>query len=372
VDTSAAASLTDELRIELTGAERQGLERLLRVINQQSPLRTGVRAVMCADPSISRPRKKVLEAIHRQLGSVGKEITDSLVTPVAAFNSHAVPVNMATEEAALILALQGEGLWRLDQGVGAIVDLLKASIRAHGSTVVDGTGVASLVVERKKVTGLLLNSYEGVVKGRQVVIGEDLRRLYEGLPTPLKDANYLYDLSRVEQSHAEHTVIFEVNEDALPSGMAEDVVYLSDPSLPLEGENYLTLRVVRGSKGTVFIHATVLVPDRVAKTQPKSLRRLSAMILRKMEEIMPFVEYNILHVWPDFRQGSAVEGTPVPGEARYYVRGSKLRQGFNAVSIATPHENVHACGPLIWPSLGLYGEALSGLRAAEAVLNERV
>lgn len=372
MNISANSAFSDELRIELSGQERLDLERLLRVINYESPLRNSVRAVMCTDPSRIRPRRKVLDAMRRHLGTVSKEITDTLVTPVAAFNSHSVPVNMPPEEAALVLALQGEGIWRLDQGVGAIIERLIKSIHANGSDVLIGTEVASIVMEQKKVSGLLLSSFEGVVKGSQVVIGEDLRVLYGSIPLSLQDTNYVYDLSRVENSHIEHTVVFEINEDALPRGMAEDVVYLSDPTLPLEGENYLTLRSVKSGRGTIYVFATVLVPERVAKTQPKSLRRLSAMMLRKMEEIMPFVEYNIRQVWPDFRHAAVSESVRRPGKARYYVRGGKLRQGFNAVSIATPHDNMHACGGLIWPSLGLYGEALSGLRAAEAVLNLRI
>lgn len=390
-----AQVLTPEFRLTISREEGELARDLRRELPEElaAPLERYLAAAKAAPIPMGRPRP---EKEHRDAGdrkasrllaempSAGSQTTliSSLITPLLTFCSHASPLNISTEQSIGLLALALKGVWRVNGGESAFIDRLYEKVRENGGTVMGKSSVESLVVEDDAIKGVLLSSYEGVVYADHVVLGARHGKIYGTLPDRMKDKNLLHDLSRVEPTHWRYSMLLSVDADGVPEGMASRVIHVADPSLPLDEENFLMIRSLpatqelkRGRK-TARIIASALVPFKPSSLDYEYLRRLSGRMLRQLETVMPFIDFNILQLMPDFR--ADVRGIKecypegrlslVPEHLhQYYVKGGKEQQTVGVLPVSTPHANLYFCGRTLWPAWGSYGEVLSAARVADAV-----
>jgi phytoene dehydrogenase-like protein len=312
-----------------------------------------------------------------QQGSTALSI-DELLVPIVAFNSYASPHNLNVEQCVRACSLAFGGLWRAKNGICDLILRLEKIIQDHGGVVKKQASVESFVVDKGQIKGVLLNSYEGVVYAPYVVLGARHMEIYTTIGSDHQDRNLKYDLSRVEASHWRYSMRLYVNKDGLPESFGSNVVFITDPTLPLEEENYIMVRTLNHETepDRVSLLVTVLVPYTSARLDYKHLRRLSGRVLRRLESFVPFIDFNIISMTPDFRKNEDAIREHYPEDQmyriperlhQYYVRGAKEAQAFEAVGVATSHANLYFCGRIIWPALGTYGEVLSAWKVYEAL-----
>ncbi len=319
--------------------------------------------------------------------SLSARTIEEILSPVVAFNSYVTPSNLNVEQCVRHCSIAFDGMWRIKGGMLTLLDKFYTIIENYGGSIKRNATVRSLVTEDHKITGVLLSSHEGVVFADNILLGARHRQVYAETTGKLKDANLTYDLSRVEPSHWRYSIKISVNKDSLPAGLSNNSILVSDPTLPLEEENYIMVRTFHpkahidsADEVVSQLLVTVLVPLTSTRLDYTYLRRLSGRVLRRLEGFLPFIDFNVIDMMPDFRKSEEQIREYYPEDQQqniperlhqYYVRGGKEAQALDALTVSTPHSNLYFCGRLIWPSLGTYGEALSGWKAFEAILSVR-
>lgn len=317
-------------------------------------------------------------ALRDVLSGSSAEICEHLASAMLGALSYAAPVNLGFEQCIRGLALPFKGLYFYSDGLDGLKARLAAIVKAAGGGIKKDARVESLIAEGNKISGVLLSSFEGIIRSDIVVLGSRLKRLYATLPVPMQDPALLRSLSRIEPHSWRFTIAVTVKSDVVPIGSTSNMVYVGSYQLPLQEENYLRIQILPGANaGSVTLLLTTLVPYKSSAMDYAYLRRLGGRMLQTLAELFPFLEENILKIFPDIRAGQEALRAVYPFSApdwvpenllQYYLRGQRLAQDFWGPSWATPHSNLYFAGRAIWPSLGIYGEALTARKIFDDVM----
>jgi len=290
--------------------------------------------------------------------------------------SFAAPNNLGFEQVvrSLPLYLAGQGLY--SGGIASLKTRLADYVKSHGGAV-RTTTVEALSVEKKKITGVVLSSFEGVCKGDLVILCGKLRRLYRQLPNSFQEQSVVRSLDRIQPSHWRFTIAVSIEKDVLPIGITPHMTYLGSPNYPLEEENFLRIQTIsdeNAEQATILV--TALVPYRASSLDYGYLRRLAGKMMQALSSLIPFLDKHVVSIYPDFRANDLAirELYPFKGPdwvsenlLQYYVRGHRGVQEFWGPTLTTPHRNLYFGGRSIWPALGLYGEVLSARKIYEDI-----
>ncbi|MBI3556360.1 MAG: FAD-dependent oxidoreductase [Deltaproteobacteria bacterium] len=323
-------------------------------------------------------------ALARAIPGGSAEVCENLGAAILGAMSYAAPMNLGCEQSirGLALCLQDQGYF--SGGIEALEQRMAAIVLAAGGSVKKDTRVESLIAEGGKIVGVLLSSFEGIIRSDVVVITSRLRRLYATLPDGMRDSTLVRNLSRVVPSSWRFTLSVTVNRNVIPIGATSNMTYIGSYQFPLEEDNYLRIQIIpdgvypaSDTADMTTLLVTALIPYRASSMDYSYLRRLGGKMLRVLSELMPFLENNIVSLYPDFRASEAAlrEAYPFRGPdwvpenlMQYYVRGHRSVQDFWGPGWTTAHSNLYFAGRSIWPSLGLYGEALTARKIFDDVM----
>lgn len=324
-------------------------------------------------------------ALRRVIGATGAEECERLGAAILGAVSYTDPMNLGAEQCfrALSLPFQGQALFI--GGVEALKSRLAKIIVAAGGHVKRDARIESLISESRKITGALLSSYEGIVRAEILIMSSRLRRLYSTLPADIQDPSLVRSLGRVLPNSWRFTLSLAVNRSVLPSGSTRSMAYVGSGRFPLLEDNFLRIQVLPDELypesvdgETVTLLVTALVPYRASTLDYGYLRRLGGKMMQVLTEVMPFLEENVVGVYPDIRSGEDELRALYPFRSldwlpenllMYYVRGHRAVQDFWGPSWTTPHSNLYFAGRSIWPSLGVYGEALVARKVYEDIVH---
>lgn len=335
---------------------------------------------------------KYYSAIHRQhplalreaLAGQSAEECEHLSAALLGALSYAAPVNLGFEQGIRGLTLPFRGLYYYLGGLDALKEKLGAIVVGSGGGIKKDARVESLIAEDKKIAGVLLSSFEGIIRADIVVLSSRLRKLYATLPAQMQDPSLLRMLGRIEPNSWRYTIAVTVNKKVLPIGATSNMIYVGSYQLPLQEENYLRIQILPDEAcaenvqpETATLLLTALVPYRASSMDYGYLRRLGGRMLQTLAELFPFLEENIVKIFPDIRAGEDSLRSFYPFNdpewvpenlIQYYLRGHKQAQDFWGPSWTTPHSNLYLAGRAIWPALGIYGEALTARKIFDDVM----
>lgn len=305
-------------------------------------------------------------------------LQDQVIRAFVGNSTYALPKGISTRLASVFLEASQHGYHYYLDGFEKLKQTLLDAYLKFGGEFKVRTKANSLVVQNGKATGVLLSSFEGVVKAKNIIIGDQHERLYKTFPADFRDPFVTRDFRRLDASHWRLGIQFVINKSGIPQGMAQNLACVSDFDLPLENENFISIQVLpHEQQDKVTLHLRVLVPCRQEYRDGHFLRMLAGRVLRRTEEVMPFLEMHIHKTIPEFRSSSNTFSDMVPNFGsdnldhnlfQYYVRESKECQGLHGLSWATPHQNVYFLGSLVWPALGTYGEAKVARDVVESIV----
>jgi hypothetical protein len=314
---------------------------------------------------------------------VAGEVCQGIAAGILGTMSYAVPQSLGFEQSVRGMALPLQGAYHYRGGLPSLKERLSTLIVDSGGSIKRNARVEALIVRGKRISGVLLSSFEGIINAGVVVLSSRLRRLYATLPVDFRDAGLLRGLDRVLPTHWRFTLSIKIDSAVVPIGVTETMTYIGSYKYPLEEENYLRLQLVpdggtsAGSGGETTLLVTAMVPYRASTMDYSYLRCLSGKMVRVVSEIMPFLERGILAIRPDFRKGEDElrEHYPFSGPEwvpeslmQYFVRGHRNAQDFWGPGWTTSHPNLYFAGRSIWPSLGIYGEALAARKIFDDVM----
>lgn len=331
------------------------------------------------------PQFEAIRAAHavrlsRMPGGGVPAAGEELATALLGSLSYSAPLNVGGEQCLRGLPVFLRGQHHHPEGAFALKRRLREFIEARGGDVRAGARVEGLIAEGNRVGGVLLSSHEGIVRGDVIILGGRLRRLYATLPGDLQDPFVTRGLRRVSVSHWRYTLSITMNREAFPVGATDHMTCVGSYQEPLEEENFLKIVALpgrgQGDKEVTTLLVTALVPYRASSMDYRYLQRLSGKILLAMCNLMPFLEYNIVALFPDFTRGQRDLEECYPFEGpdwvpenlmTYYVQGHRAAQDFWGPSWRSTSPNLYFSGRSVWPSLGSYGEVLAARRIAGEV-----
>jgi hypothetical protein len=272
-----------------------------------------------------------------------------------------------------ILAKGRQGVRFPVGGRGALKERLLSRLQLFGGSLRRASHVEEVVFERKRLSGVLLSSYEGFVSSHRVVGAMAAGYLARLLPAELRPRRLNELVAAVRPRSWKLGFTLLVPEAVIPEGLGSHVA-LFDPDAGFEGSGFLQLQVFPKdmyggipSKHRVIL-GRMLIPFEESAITPRSISTHLKRALARIEKLIPFLREQDFAFFPD---PDNLEKDPV--YQRYYkfksiehIPGSLLIYEHGFGDAHEPAAN------LDWSSFGLEGVALCSrdIRPLHGLLGE--
>lgn len=236
-----------------------------------------------------------------------------------------------------------------------------------------------ILTKGREVRAVQLSRYNFPTRCRFLLGNMNIQSLYRKLSIPFFPYFYLNTTKKkilgLEATETRGFVQYHTSREILPAPMKENVVYVSDPSAPLEGGNYLEINLSplsKAAEGELDTLLTVTYRIRPGSAAPEILpKTLEEEIDSKLRHLIPFANNHFRKVFPvppETKQdpGLFPEETGSIG-AEISERGIRYSPSFFFPTPASPFKNLFVVGPNILDWLGMEGKMLSALRAVELI-----
>lgn len=233
----------------------------------------------------------------------------------------------------------------------------------------DGWVVEELSFEGGKLVGLKLVQSETLYRGHQMIAATDagaLRRLV----TDKKKQRALADsLDLVNTKRFLFTVNWVMKADRLPCGMGD--LLLMETGEPELGPLLIQVGVARKAGGKTqederTVSAGLFVPASARDLGEEHLKNLAQRISDRLADLMPFTRESLVLESAPYLDASGVRGSRLLPHPLYEFQEEGVL-GITGLPVRTPVKNLFLASREVFPGLGLEGEILAGIQAAQAV-----
>lgn len=266
-------------------------------------------------------------------------------------------------------------------GYGGLFELLVESIRTHNGEVRFTDRVERILVRRGKADGVVLSPSDEEIGCHFVINGLPVARAARLLSDRSGLDALLDELGAPRPHFARFTLNMVVHRDALPEGMARNVLLLSQRGAADFSERAIWVESERieGSE-LAIITAETLLPASPPEARSVALSDLRERMLSALERLCPFLRRHLVlldspHDGRDVYDARA-QTYSAPTDA--WTRGpdtmpithtyARTRlHGITALSVRTPIKRFLLCSDQVAPGLALEGAFLTAWSAARVV-----
>lgn len=203
---------------------------------------------------------------------------------------------------ALVLSRSGA---RFRGGLSAYRELLLRLARRLGAHVVESSECKRIFVENGRFVGIQLAQKGNMTGGGAAILGTSLSQVADKINYSGKSL-----LRQLKSGPApvgwRFTIALEVHAEAIPPGMASRLVWKEAGSPALELEHAPPGEYGGRNAGNRYLFLRAMMPFTLKSLEPEPQRLMAARMLRQAMELLPYLEYHIVRIFPDFRE---------PGEA---------------------------------------------------------
>lgn len=260
-------------------------------------------------------------------------------------------------------------------GLSAYRQFLMRLARRLGADIPPKADCKRIFVENGRFVGAQLSSRGNMIAANGGVLGCSLSQAHERLA--ISGRTWLRRLKSPPRAFGwKFTLAFTVHSEAIPPGMARRVIWQekNSPGLEIEvtdpGDFHLR------EKDHRIVFARTVMPFGSESLDPSYQRMIAARMLRKITEIIPFFEFHVVKIYPDFRvpkdereqepnRNGSEEGIEqiygfaqpdlIPENLRCYSEGG--------IGSASGIDGLFLSSGEAYPELGSLGGALSALEA---------
>jgi len=160
------------------------------------------------------------------------------------------------------------------------------------------------------------------------------------------------------------TVALTVHAEAVPPGMSPRIVWQEEGAPALEAEIVNPADYGSAESGVkwIFMRAALAFDRETLKVG--ALRMTAARMLRQMTEIMPFLEYHIVRIYPDFRTDNKEISEAYSYAALEYIPDNMRFCDGKGIGSNTGVEGLFAVSGESYPALGSFGQTVAALESA--------
>jgi phytoene dehydrogenase-like protein len=291
---------------------------------------------------------------------------------------HQAGDTMSAWEGAVMLSLFRGGGSTCAGGEDAILDMIRHRITAlHGSFYElppgeKGAPAGRLVIGGRRVEQVILG--EEVVTADAVVACLPPERLARWLPETFWTRGYVRRLAGSAPAATDLSFHFAIESEVIPVGMADQVIFVADPSRSLVENNLLRLRLSpeeepgAATQGRRALSVTLAADPARLLDDPAYPDALLQAVRRHIESFMHFARgrYELLETHPTREE----LGSPCAGDASRWEPASERRLAALPAALP-PLANLYVVGRAVFPALGFLGELYVGRAAADRII-ERI
>lgn len=192
-------------------------------------------------------------------------------------------------------------------GLTRLRDLLLKTAKKHGAHVLENINLKRVFVENGRFSGIQIQSSGPIIQGEMGILGMSLDRLY---PLIVRTGSKSFHSSswakRVTDIQGwRMTIALRVHEEAIPPAMLPRVIWQEKnaPVLEIEVVHPKDYGLSYDNAHRVIYLRTVL-PYQKEALSPSYQRLIAGRMLKQVMSLIPFLEFHIVKIFPDFRLGS--------------------------------------------------------------------
>jgi phytoene dehydrogenase-like protein len=333
------------------------------------------RAIRRQHPELAFYRNRSMGELVRGYG-FDDTVSTFLRAQVAALGHQAGDAVSAWEGAVALSVFRGGG-YNAPGGDEGILQVIRDRITAlHGTfheldpAKTDGVG-GRLVVRGRRVEKILLGEGEEGVKAKAYLACLPPERLSRWMEETFWTQRYRGKLSACTPAKIDLSFHFGIEAEAVPVGMADQVIFVGDPERPLAEDNLLRFRLspedAPGSAPEGHRAMTVSLAADLSRLVENDgyIDALLAAVRRHIASFMHFSEgrYELIETRP-----SREEIGIVPAEDTFRYASASERALAPLPLALPPLSNLAVVGRSVYPALGLLGEIQVARAAANRIL----
>lgn len=362
----------DGLRLDFSYDSKALGESLAREVHLPQERREGLQRLLAGEVVSKKPFAQVVSELNlpvsfELLGPLQAALYGSLIPPAMSYGDYRQLITQCAQGVRFPLG-----------GRGALKERLLSRVQIFGGRIRRSSHVEELVFERKRLSGVLLSSYEGFVRSNRVVGAMAAQTFARLIPEKMRPRRLEEAVGRIRPCAWKLGFTLLVPEEVVPEGMGTHVALL-DPESGLEGDGFLQLQVFpKDTYGGIpakhrAILGRMLVPFEESYLEPRALSTLLKRAILQMEKLLPFLREQpfVFFPNPDHLEKDPVyqryykfkDLTFIPGSILVYERGfgdvQDPRQFLDWSNFGL--DGLALCSRDIRPLQGVLGEAISAM-----------
>jgi phytoene dehydrogenase-like protein len=254
-------------------------------------------------------------------------------------------------------------------------DLLEKTLQKSGVDFQPKAVVEEVLFEGKNISGVKTLRGTGIYKCSTLIAGLPIREAVEIIPPRRRHRRFRLAADTVRPASSLFALNLVVPQEALPLGMARQVLLVRDPGENLEEDNLIRLVCMPypERKGQRLLSCSCIVPYRKRALGREYLGPLGQKVFEAAAWLVPFLEKHLKgRSSPFWGERSGEEGHPEPWNLHpIFETEQDALMGACVLPLRTPYRNMFYCGPEAIPGLGMEGTAYAARETARLVHEKR-
>ncbi len=254
-------------------------------------------------------------------------------------------------------------------------DRLHATLKKSGVELQPKSVVEEVLFEGKNISGVKTLRGTGVYKCSTLIAGLPIRDALEIVPPRRRHRRFRLAADTVRPAQSIFVLNLLVPEDALPLGMANQVLLTRNLEAGLEEDNLIRLLCLPcpERKGQKLLSCSCIIPYRKRALGREYLGPLEQKVFDAAAWLVPFLqEHQKGRSSPFWGARAGEEGHPAPWSLHpIFETEQDVIMGSCVLPLRTPYRNMFYCGPEAIPGLGVEGMAYAARETARLVHEKR-
>ncbi len=287
-----------------------------------------------------------------------------LAGAVYALTGHQCPVP-SSQRFQHLLAL-GQTVAGYRGGAQGFRDALLSLAKSLGASVPQGVDCRRIFVDSGRFTGVQVTQQGKMITMDAAVLGCSL--------THAKDYLYFSGKGRKDQLVRpsrpcgwRYTVAVTVHKEAIPPGVGGSFVWSQEGAPPLEVTIASPKDYGTGHADQRIVYLRTVLPHQSETLQAPYQREIGLRMFRQAKELLPFLDFHVVKIFPDFRDEKSKEGDGLD-EAYHFVDLDfipdflRVYDG-SGMGYLSGVEDLYLASNESYPEMGTFGSVIASLES---------
>ncbi len=247
-------------------------------------------------------------------------------------------------------------------GLTAYREMLRMIAKRLGADVRDETSCRRIFVEDGRFTGVQAANSGNKIEARGGVLGFSLDRTASFLSVTGRAWSRKLKSSPVP-SGWKFTLALTVHAESVPPGLVNHTIWKEDAAPAIEVEIADPADYAINGRNQKLLFLRTLLPFREESLSADYQRMAAARMLRLLSDLVPYLEYHVIRIYPDFRGSNEEFKEAYPFPSLQAVPENLRAVSRNGVGSRSGVEGLFVATGESFPELGTLGPTVAALEA---------